>query len=720
MTSTPGPHAAESLTPPVADRRPIERTHHGDTVIDEYEWLRDKSDPDVIAHLEAENAFTEQQTAHLADLREDLYQSIAARTRQTDLSVPTYLSHGDPADGGVAYWYYSRTVEGQEYAIHCRVPATDPTTPPDPEGGLPGEQVLLDGNVEAEGHEFFSIGAFAVSPDGTRLAFSTDTDGGERYTLMIKDLTTGERLPDTIADTSYGVVWAGNDHLFFTRNDEAWRPYEVLRHRIGTEADNDERVLHEPDERFWVHLTDSRDERWILIATGSKTSAEWHILPTADPYATPRVIAPRRDDVDYNVEVAGDRLLILHNHDAVDFELAEAPLDATSPDQWRTVLPHRPGIRLIDVDAYAGHVVVSLRRDGLTAVHVIDRSGDGSLGEGRDVDFDEPLYTVSSGGNPEWEARTVRLSFSSLVTPDSVYDLDLDTGGLTLLKRTPVLDHPTHGAYDPTQLVQVREWVTAADGTQVPVSIVHRAGLQLDGSAPAVLYGYGSYELPTDPRFSISRLSYLDRGFVFAIAHVRGGGELGRTWYDDGKMLAKKNTFTDFVAVAEHLVERGWTSADRLGAMGGSAGGLLMGAVANLAPDRFAAIHAAVPFVDALTTILDPELPLTVTEWEEWGNPLEDPEVYAYMKSYTPYENVAEVAYPAILATTSLNDTRVFFTEPAKWVARLRATAQQPADRPILLKTEMVAGHGGVSGRYQGWREVAFEQAWLIDQLSAD
>ncbi|MDN5726151.1 MAG: S9 family peptidase [Propionibacteriales bacterium] len=720
MTSTPGPQDAGPTTPPVAERRPVTRTHHGDTFVDEYEWLRDKTDPEVIAHLEAENAYTEQQTSHLGELREDLYQSISTRTQQTDLSVPTYTSHGDPTDGGTAWWYYTRTVEGQEYPIHARVPATGPTTPPDPEAGLADEQILLDGNAAAQGLEFFSIGAFTVSPNGRRLAFSTDTTGDERYTLMIKDLITGDLLPDEIADISYGVVWAGNDHLLYTRNDEAWRPYEVRRHRLGTDPAEDPRVLHEPDERFWVHVIESRDEQWILIATGSKTTAEWQILPTADPYATPRVIAPRREDVDYNVEVAGDRLLILHNDGALDFELAEAPLDATSPEQWRPVLAHQPGVRLIDVEAYAGHVVVSLRRDGLTAVHVIERGTDGALGVGRDVEFDEPLYTVGSAGNPEWDARTVRLSFSSFVTPESVFDLDLASGATTLLKRTPVLDHPEHGPYDPNQLVQVREWVTTADGTKVPVSIVHRAGLELDGSAPAVLYGYGSYEIPMDPRFSISRLSFLDRGFVFAIAHIRGGGELGRAWYDNGKMLAKKNTFTDFIAVADHLVDRGWTSRDRLGAIGGSAGGLLMGAVANLAPDRFAAIQAAVPFVDALTTILNPELPLTVTEWEEWGNPLADPEVYAYMKSYTPYENVTAVGYPAILATTSLNDTRVFYTEPAKWVARLRATAQQPDDRPILLKTEMVAGHGGVSGRYQSWREIAFEYAWLIDQLSGN
>jgi oligopeptidase B len=429
-------------------------------------------------------------------------------------------------------------------------------------------------------------------------------------------------------------------------------------------------------------------------------------------------VAPRRQGVEYDVEPAGDRLLIVHNDGAEDFELAEAPLDATSHTQWRPVLAHRTGLRISRVSAYAGHAVVSLRRDGLTGLQVLPRDSSGNLLPGADITFDEPLYVVHAGGESEYDTPTIRLDYASMLTPASVYDYDLASGELTLLKRTPVLDDPTFGPYRSENYVQERGWATAADGTQVPLSIVRRADVTLDGSAPALLYGYGSYEASMDPAFALSRLSLLDRGIIYAIAHIRGGGELGRSWYEHGKTLTKINTFTDFVACADYLIDHGYTSPDRLAARGASAGGLLMGAVANLAPERFAAIHAGVPFVDALTTILNPDLPLTVIEWEEWGDPLHDPEVYAYMKSYSPYENVHEGDYPAILATTSLNDTRVFYVEPVKWVAQLRHTASNGAGPAVLLKTEMVAGHGGVSGRYQSWRELAFEYAWIIDQIT--
>ncbi|WP_231930418.1 S9 family peptidase [Friedmanniella luteola] len=709
------PDPTATPLPPTADRRPHQRTHHGDTVTDHYEWLRDKEDPEVIAHLEAENRYTEARTAHLADLTDAVFGEIKARTQETDLSVPSYAAHR----GGGAYWYYSRTVEGSEYAIFCRVEAADRGTPPDPGQQIVGEQVLLDGNAEAEGHDFFSVGAFSVSEDGRLLAYSVDTTGGERFTLRVRDLSTGSELPDQIDDTAYGVAWAGNSHLFYTRADEAWRPYVVLRHRLGSDPAGDAEVITEPDERFWVGVDTSRDERWIVIGMGSKLTSEYHLLPTDEPESTPRLVAPRREGVEYDVEPAGDRLLVVHNDGgAEDFTLAQAPLDATGPEQWETVLPHQPGVRLLGVSAYAGHAVVSLRRDGLTALHVLPRDAAGDFGPGADIAFDEILHVVDAPGESEYETPTIRLSYASMLTPDSVYDYTLATGELTLLKRTPVLDDPTFGPFDPARYVQERAWATAEDGTRVPLSIVRRADVALDGRAPAVLYGYGSYEISIDPTFSLARLSLLDRGVVFAIAHVRGGGELGRRWYEDGKTLTKRNTFTDFIAAAHHLLENGYTSSDRLAARGASAGGLLMGAVANLAPGTFRAIHAGVPFVDALTTILDPELPLTVIEWEEWGDPLHDPEVYAYMKSYSPYENVSAQDYPSILATTSLNDTRVYYVEPAKWVAALRHTATNPDDRPILLKTEMTAGHGGVSGRYKSWRETAFEYAWILDQIT--
>jgi oligopeptidase B len=709
----------ELTHPPIADRRPTERAHHGDVFVDPYEWLRAKDDDEVIGYLQAENAWTEQCTAHLRELSDAIFREIKARTQETDLSVPTYRTHTD----GRAFWYYVRTVEDAEYPIYCRAPATPgDKTPPEIGAPIIGEQVLLDGNDEAGGAEFFSIGAFAVSPDGRLLAYSTDTTGGERFTLRIADLGTGERLADEIANTAYGVAWAGDRHLFYTRADEAWRPYLVLRHRLGTEADADVIVVEETDERFWLGVEASRDRRWIVVSAASKITSECRLLSTDDPEGEPRLVAPRRQGVEYEVEPAGDRLLIVHNDGALDFALAWAPLQTTGPDEWVTVLPHQPGVRILGVHAYARHAVVSLRRDGLTGLHILPRvsqpESDTGFAAGADLQFDEPIYTVEAVGDPEYDTDTIRLSYESMITPESIYDYRLDTGELILRKRTPVLDEPTWGSYEPENYVSERGWAPAEDGTLVPLSIVRRADVPQDGSAPALLYGYGSYEIPIDPTFSIPRLSLLDRGIVFAIAHVRGGGEMGRGWYEQGKLGAKINTFTDFIACARWLVEQRYTSADRLAARGGSAGGLLMGAVANLAPDAFRAIHAQVPFVDALTTILDPDLPLTVIEWEEWGDPLHSPEAYAYMKSYSPYENLRAMTYPAILATTSLNDTRVFYVEPAKWVAALRTMATNPRERPILLKTEMVAGHGGVSGRYQSWKETAFEYAWIIDQIT--
>jgi oligopeptidase B len=708
--------ASLAAAAPVAKRVPVTRVHHGDVFVDPYEWLRNKDNPEVISYLEAENAYTEAQTAHLSELSEAIFGEIKARTKETDLSVPTYTSHL----GGSAYWYYLRTVEGSEYPIYCRVVASDRHKIPDIEQEIIGEEVLLDANLEAEGHEFFSLGALSVSLDGRLLAYSTDLTGAERFTIMIKDLVSGELLADQISDTAYGVAWAKNSHLFYTRADEAWRPYVVLRHRMGTEPSQDASVLTESDERFWLSVDASRDDRWIIIGAGSKITSEFRLLSVDDPEGEPQIVAPRRQGVEYDIEPAGDRLLIVHNDGAEDFELAQAPITATSHREWTPVIPHRQGVRILAVSAYASHAVVSLRRDGLTGLHVMPRNASGDLLAGADIAFEEPLYVVHAPGESEYDTPTIRIAYASMLTPDSVYDYHLASGQLTLLKRTPVLDDPRFGPYQSENYLQERGWATAPDGTRVPLSIVRKADIPLDGSAPALLYGYGAYEASMDPSFAVPRLSLLDRGIVFAIAHVRGGGELGRTWYEQGKTLSKKNTFTDFIACADYLIEHGYTSADRLAARGGSAGGLLMGAVANLAPGKFCAIHASVPFVDALTTILNPDLPLTVIEWEEWGDPLHDPEVYAYMKSYAPYENVRSINYPAILATTNLNDTRVFYVEPAKWIAALRHAVTSSDKRQMLLKTEMVAGHGGVSGRYKSWRELAFEYAWIIGQITSD
>lgn len=687
-----------TIQPPTAKKVPTERVQHGDTVIDEYAWLRDKDDPDTIAYLKAENEYTEAVTAHLAGLRERLFDEIRRRTKETDLSVPV-------RKGG--YWYYVRTVEGQQYAIHCRR-AVRPgeVDPPSTEDGRPldGEEILLDENVLADGHEFFALGTFDVSPDGRRLAYSVDFAGDERFTLHVKDLVTGEVLADQVPNVFYGSAWsADGSTLFYLTVDEAWRPHRVWRHVVGTPAAEDQIVHQEDDERFWVGVGLTRSERFVVIDIHSKVTSEVWLIPAAAPASAPVVVAPRRQGVEYTVEHQGDRLLILHNDGAEDFALAYTSAD--QPGDWVPLIPHTPGTRLESVDAFARHVVVSLRRDGLTGLRVLPADG----GAEHDISFEEPIYTVGLADNPEYDTSVVRLTYASLVTPDSVYDYDLDTRQMVLRKRRPVL-----GGYDPADYEQHREWAVAEDGTRVPVSLVCRRGTPRDGSTPCLLYGYGSYETSLDPWFSIPRLSLVDRGVIFAVAHVRGGGEMGRRWYEEGKLLSKKNTFTDFVACAQHLFAAGWTSPDRTIARGGSAGGLLMGAVANLAPEAFAGIVAQVPFVDPLNSILDPSLPLTVTEWEEWGNPLASADVYAYMKSYAPYENVADRPYPPILAVTSLHDTRVLFHEPAKWIARLRAVAPQGS---YLLKTEMEAGHGGPSGRYDAWREEAFVLAWVLWRL---
>jgi oligopeptidase B len=691
-------------TPPIAKQVPTPRTYHGDTVTDPYAWLADPKDPEVIAYLEAENGYTDTQTEHLGQLRSAVFDEIKARTQETDLSVPVRKGN---------WWRYSRTEEGKQYAISCRRLVRDGEVSPQvPEGGKPldGEEILLDGNVLAEGKAFFSLGALSVSPDGKLLAYSTDFAGDERYTLRIKDLATGQTLADEVPNTSHGCAWSlDGSALFYVTVDDAWRPYRVWRHLLGTPTADDVVVFEESDEKFWLGVGTSRDEKWLVIGTSSKLTSEVWLLDAATPTSEFSVVAPRRQGVEYDVEMAGDRLLILHNDGAENFELASAPLPGAGDTAvWTPVIAHRADTRLLGVDAFESYLVLYYRRGGLTGLSVLPPSG---LGVERPITFPEPIYSVGPGSNPEYSQTVFRLGYNSMVTPSTVYDYDLETGTLTVLKQQQVLPSPSGTPFSSADYEQYREWAVAEDGTQVPISIVCRKGTPRDGSAPCLIYGYGSYEISLDPSFSITRLSLLDRGFVFAIAHIRGGGEMGRPWYDHGKMLEKKNTFTDFVACARQLVSSGWTSADHLVARGGSAGGLLMGAVANLAPADFAGIVAQVPFVDALNSILDPSLPLTVTEWEEWGDPLHDPEVYAYMKSYTPYENVAPVDYPAIFALTSLNDTRVLYHEPAKWTAQLRATA---SGGPFLLKTEMEAGHGGRSGRYDAWQEEALVLAWIV------
>ncbi|WKD58736.1 S9 family peptidase [Corynebacterium caspium] len=698
-----------ALNPPIAPAHPISRIQHGRTFIDNYEWLREKENPETIAYLEAENKYCEALTAPLAELKADIYAEIKSRTKQTDMSVPSRAGN---------WWYYGRTEEGKDYGFSCRVAVTEGTdpwvAPTIPENGaIPGEELLLDLNELAAGHDFFALGASTVTVSGRYLAYSTDTQGDERFTAVIKDLHTGELLEDRLEGLFYGLAWAGEEYIFYTTVDEAWRPDTVWRHKIGTPQSADVQVFHEPDGRFNVGIGSTRSEKYLFIEAGSKLTTEVHALPIATPTAEFQVLWPREKGVEYSIDHAiiegVDRWLITHNAHGPNFCVSE------SPAFFGTKLPvlrdtnilvaHHDDIRIEGIDAYANHLVLGYRAGAIPRASIM------LLAPGyttfQEISFDEELYSVGVVGNPEWDAPVIRVAYSSFTTPSRLYDYWVATGERTLLKSQEVL-----GGYNRDDYIAYRRFATAPDGTQIPISIVHRADLDTTQPNPMLLYAYGSYEASIDPGFSIARLSLMDRGLIFAIAHVRGGGEMGRGWYDHGKMLEKRNTFLDFIAVAEDLIAAKITAPEKLVAEGGSAGGLLMGAIANMAPHLFAGIQAVVPFVDPLTSMLKPELPLTITEWDEWGDPLHDPQVYDYMASYAPYENINNGAYPDILAITSLNDTRVLYVEPAKWIAQLRATA---ASGTFALQTEMSAGHGGVSGRYKQWEQTAFEYAWTID-----
>ncbi len=709
--------------------------------MDPFHGLRDASDPEVIAYLEAENAYTEARLAPTEPLRQRIFEEIRGRVQETDVSAPVRRGPWE---------YLSRTTEGLQYACHVRRPAS-PGAGGEPAGdGGRGadEQVLVDENELAGDSDYFALGVLAVSPSQELIAYSTDHTGAERYTLRFRrpaaaGATPGERPADPtdeVGEVSAGGAWGDDRTLFYLRPDHTERPYQVWRHTLGTDPSTDALVFEEPDERFFVGVGRTRSGDLVLIASESKTTSEVWWVPTAAPESAPVCIRPRADGVEYSVDhhrgAPGDPgtfVIVTNEGGARDFRIVAAPVPragtAPEPDGggWREVVPHRPGVRVEEVDAFAAHLVVSERADALTRLRVLpasvldDRVPAGSGGKadatapdpsGRIVDLPDPVYTAWVGATPEYDRGVVRLGYSSLSVPTSALDHDLDTGTTVLVKRQPVL-----GGYDPEAYEVVRLHATAPDGETVPVSLVHRRGIAVDGSAPCLLYGYGAYEHSIDPVFSSVRVSLLDRGFVFAVAHVRGGGEKGRRWYEEGRLAAKPNTFTDFIACAEALVAGGYTSPGRLAARGGSAGGMLMGAVANLRPDLFRAVVAEVPFVDCLTTMLDPSLPLTVTEWEEWGDPLHDPDVYRAMLAYAPYDNVGPHDYPALLVTAGLHDPRVGFWEPAKWVAKLRATAT--GDPMVLLETKLGAGHGGLSGRYDAWLDEARILAFLVDRLGA-
>jgi oligopeptidase B len=684
--------------PPIAKRVPVERTRHGDTVVDEYAWLRDREDPDTLAYLEAENAFTKEQLAHTEALQEQLFEEIKRRIQETDLSVPVRRK---------GWWYYTKTEEGKQYPSHWRKRVSDGDSVHAPAEGTP-EELLLDQQAEAGDSDFFAVGVLDVSPDTSLLAWSTDFDGDEVYELRFRNLADGTELPDVVPGTHYGSAWAADNRTFFyVKPDESQRPYQLWRHVLGTPATDDVLVHQEDDERFFLGVGTSKDDAYVFLHLGSKVTDEVRFLPADDPSAPFTIVQPREQDVEYGVEHHSGRFFVVTNADgAEDFKLMSTPVSSPGRASWTEVVPHRPGIKLAGIDVYADHLVLFERTEGTRRIRVQ------CLSDGDEHLIEQPeAVSTASGGSAEFDTNVMRYGYTSMVTPSSVFDYDMDTRERTLLKQQPVL-----GGYDASRYATEREWATAPDGTKVPMSLVYRKDRAPNG--PALLYGYGSYDASMDPGFSSIRLSLLDRGFVFAIAHIRGGGEMGRRWYLDGKLLQKRNTFTDFVACAEHLVSTGLTTSAQLAVRGGSAGGLLMGDVANERPDLFGAVVAEVPFVDALNTILDPSLPLTVTEWEEWGNPVESAEVYAYMKSYAPYENVSAQAYPAMLVTAGLNDPRVSYWEPAKFVAKLRATAT--GSKPLLMKTEMGAGHMGPSGRYDAWREEAMVLAFVLDAFAIE
>ncbi|HVH62175.1 MAG TPA: S9 family peptidase, partial [Candidatus Dormibacteraeota bacterium] len=676
------------VRPPVAVARPQVLEAHGDRRVDSYYWLRDRHDPEVIAYLEAENAYTEAVMADSAELKESLYREILGRIQETDSSAPVFFR---------GWWTYTRTVEGLDYEIYCRR-----------RGSMEdAEEVILDGNVLAKGHDYFELGYVERSPDENLIGYAVDYNGSELHELRFRDLRTNTDLPDVVEGVYYGSAWSADSKTFFyVKPDASMRPYQVWRHRLG--SSDDVRVFQEDDERFEVGVELCKDERYIFISTASQITSESWMIPSDQPEREPRVIEPRREGIEYSVEHQEDRFLILTNDGARDFRLMAAPASSPGRASWIEVVPERDGVRLNSTDVHRHHVVLSQRSDGMQRLEVLNAD----TGELHIVPQPDASYTAFPGSNPDYEAHVMRFFYTSLNAPWSAVAYDMDTRERSIVKEQPV-----RGGYDRRDYVTERLWATAKDGVRVPISLVYRRGLQKNGSNPLLLYGYGAYELSNDPMFDPARLSLLDRGFVYAIAHVRGGGEMGRGWYEQGKFLHKRNTFDDFIACSEHLIAERFTSPERLAIRGRSAGGLLMGAVLNQAPDLFACAVAQVPFVDALTTMLDDKLPLTINEYEEWGNP-KDPEYYWYIKSYSPYDNVRETSYPAVLVTAGMNDPRVSYWEPAKWVARLRALARSRG--AILLKTQMGSGHSGPSGRYESWREEAFVMAFVLDQLGLD
>ncbi|AOZ73368.1 hypothetical protein BK816_08865 [Boudabousia tangfeifanii] len=715
--------------PPVAEKRPENRTHHGHAFVDPWEWLRDKENPEVISLIEAENQWTEQNLAATKTLQDTLVDEYRAHTKLDDTSVPTRIGN---------WWYYAVVQTGKDYPIYLRTPADQenyyqepPKVNPDNPTELPdGTQahLLVDVNALAQGESFTSTTNHEISPDARYYTYAVDHSGDERFTQYVLDTVSGQ-IVDQIENVVYGVAWSASSNcLYYVRADEAWRSHQVWLHRLGQPAETDELIYQEDDETFNVGIEASRDGNWIIMVAGAtNTSETWLIDAHAQggtAPARPTSVAGRHKGVEYQVEPAGDHLLIVHNLNEIEGELAWAPLPAPgvtgSPSAWQSLLKPVEGQRFLSISACATHATLELRSNASAAgLYLLPDPEHKWVVEGQltapGVAEDAPLTVYPQPGGWWWNPL-LRYAVTSLKTAPTILEIDPTDAKNIMVRKTT----ETPG-FNPDDYLEERQWATAEDGTKIPLTVIRRVDLDQQAPGAGVIYGYGSYEISIDPTFSSHIQSLLDRGVTYAIAHPRGGGEQGRAWYEHGRMEFKRNTFTDFIACAQHLITSGQVAANRLAALGGSAGGLLMGAVANLAPQTFRAIAAMVPFVDALNTILRPELPLTVGEWDEWGNPLENADVYQYMRSYSPYENVAEgVQYPAILATTSLNDTRVFYVEPLKWIQRLReATTNNPTERPLLYHCEMVAGHAGKSGREGRWEEYAQVFSFLLGQIEA-
>ncbi len=675
------------VDPPVAKVEPVELNTHGHVRIDPYYWLRERDNPDVLAYLEAENAYTDAVTAHTKALEDALFEEMKGRIKQDDASVP-YRQDG--------YYYYTRFEEGQEYPIYCRKQGTLEAD----------EQVLLDANALAEGHDYFNVRGLEVSAGLDLLAFAVDTVGRRNYTLRFKNLTTGKVLPDEIPGVTGNVAWANdNQTVFYTRQDPVTlRWHRIYRHTLGTDPAADVLVYEETDETFSSFVFKTKSKRYLMIGSRQTLSDEYRFLDADDPGGSFQVVQPRQKNHEYGVDHYGDHFYIRTNDGAQNFRLMKTPVTATTRENWQEVIPHRDDVLLEGFEIFKDHLVLAERKNGLRQLRI--RPWDGS--REHYLDFGEPAYLAYISTNPDFDTNVLRYGYTSMTTPNSTFDYDMNARTKTLLKQEEVL-----GGFDKDDYKTERLYATAGDGTRVPISLVYRKDLfRRNGSAPLLLNGYGSYGASRDATFSSARLSLLDRGFVFALAHVRGGSEMGRWWYEDGKLLNKKNTFTDFIACGEHLVRQQYADPQRLFAMGGSAGGLLMGAVVNMRPDLFKGVVAAVPFVDVVTTMLDESIPLTTGEYDEWGNPNEEV-YYEYILSYSPYDNVEAKAYPHLLVTTGLHDSQVQYWEPAKWVARLRALKTD--HNRLLLKTNMEAGHGGASGRFRSLRETAFEYAFLLD-----